>query len=315
MTADGSAQLEAILSAGVVDLDRRPLVAHSSHRLEELDVTLEDGTILPLVLKHLGRDGMLAEALATRPPFMADSWREAVVYTELLSDERRGTARCYGVFTEPREGQSLVLERVVGPDLSGVALPAWIEAARWLGRFHAELRARARTPPRRLLRYDPPAWKRWLGRATSFASNGDRATLEWLAPRHNAAVECLSEVPVTVLHGDFHASNVLIVHCPEGLRICPVDWERAGVGPGPIDLAALTAGGWTDEQRGALTAAYLESCGDLYSSAVNVERALTASRLQLAVQWLGWSRDWQPPSEHRQDWLSEAVLCAKVLEN
>ncbi len=315
MTADGKAQLEAILSADVADLDRRPLVAHSSHRLEELDVTLADGTVLALVLKHLGRDGMLPEALTTRPPFLADSWREAVVYAELLSGDRHGTARCYGVLNELGNGQSLILERITGPDLSRVSLPAWIEAARWLGRFHAELRPRSQLPPRRVLRYDRPAWKRWMGRATSFASDGDHDTLEWLATRHDAAVECLSGVPLTVLHGDFHASNVLVVHGAEGLRICPVDWELAGVGPGPIDLAALTAGDWTDEQRDALAAAYLEACGDLYSPAASIDRALTASRLQLAVQWLGWAPGWRPPPEHRQDWLSEAVRCAKALEN
>ena len=83
------------------------------------------------------------------------------------------------------------------------------------------------------------------------------------------------------------------------MRICPVDWELAGVGPGPIDLAALTAGGWTGAQRQELTGAYLEGCGDLYRAKSSFDRALTAGWLQLAVQWLGWSPGWRPPAEHR----------------
>ena len=309
-----TSRLEALLSTRVVELARRPLVAHSSHRLEELDVTLADGSVLELVLKHLGREGMLSAALTTRPPFLADSWREAVAYTALLSRSRFGTARCYGVLDEPDHGQGLLLERISGADLSESGLEAWMEAARWLGRFHAELRSRSRGAPRRLLRYGRSAWERWMARALGFASEEDRATLEWLATRHGTALESLSALPVTVLHGDFHASNVLVVPEAGGVRICPVDWELAGVGPGPIDLAALTAGGWTGAQRQELTGAYLEGCGDLYRAESSFDRALTAGRLQLAVQWLGWSPDWRPPAEHRQDWLAEAVRCAEELE-
>jgi hypothetical protein len=44
-----------------------------------------------------------------------------------------------------------------------------------------------------------------------------------------------------------------------------------------------------------------------------LEEAMAACRLQLALQWLGWSRDWSPPPEHAQDWLSEAVCVAERL--
>jgi thiamine kinase-like enzyme len=39
----------------------------------------------------------------------------------------------------------------------------------------------------------------------------------------------------------------------EGWRVCPVDWEMAAVGPGLIDLAALTAGWWTAHDSRAVT--------------------------------------------------------------
>jgi hypothetical protein len=55
--------------------------------------------------------------------------------------------------------------------------------------------------------------------------------------------------PLTVIHGEFYASNVLIDDGIDGIRVCPVDWERAAIGPALIDLAALTGGNWTEEQK------------------------------------------------------------------
>jgi Phosphotransferase enzyme family len=79
--------------------------------------------------------------------------------------------------------------------------------------------------------------------STSFA-------IEKLFGNYDRVVERLLEFPVTFLHGEFYASNVLVV-CEEGegWRVCPVDWEMAAVGPGLIDLAALTAGRWTADER------------------------------------------------------------------
>ena len=40
---------------------------------------------------------------------------------------------------------------------------------------------------------------------------------------------------------------------------------------------------------------------------------LKCCRLQQAIQFLGWSRDWTAPPEHAQDWLDEAVTVAEQL--
>ena len=34
------------------------------------------------------------------------------------------------------------------------------------------------------------------------------------------------------------------------------------------------------------------------------EGDLDYARLLLAAQWTGWSPEWKPPAEHRQDWRS-----------
>jgi hypothetical protein len=42
-------------------------------------------------------------------------------------------------------------------------------------------------------------------------------------------------------------------------------------------------------------------------------RALDCCRLQLAVQLLGWARQWTPPATHTQDWLGETFYVADRL--
>jgi hypothetical protein len=81
----------------------------------------------------------------------------------------------------------------------------------------------------------------------------------------------------------------------------------AGVGPGVLDLAAL-ASAWGDEDVALLARAY----GDVLGRPVERE-GLDGARLHLAVQWLGWSREWTPPREHATDWLGEAVRAAERL--
>jgi thiamine kinase-like enzyme len=121
-------------------------------------------------------------------------------------------------------------------------------------------------------------------------------------------------LPVTFIHGEFYASNVLVDD--GGTRVCPVDWEMAALGPGLIDLAALTAGRWTEPEREALVLAYMTALAPRRGwppPRAEFLAALACCRLHLALQWLGWSERWSPPAEHAHDWLHEALALADVL--
>jgi thiamine kinase-like enzyme len=111
-------------------------------------------------------------------------------------------------------------------------------------------------------------------------------------------VDLLGRLPVTLIHGEFYPANVLVA---DG-KIVPIDWEMAGVGPGLLDLAALTTG-WSREDQAAITSAY----GDV------PEAGLDASRLHLALRWLSTPADWIPPPEQAHDWLGEAIGAAERL--
>jgi aminoglycoside phosphotransferase (APT) family kinase protein len=119
-----------------------------------------------------------------------------------------------------------------------------------------------------------------------------------------------------LIHGEFYVSNVLVHETDTGTRICPVDWEMAAIGPGLIDLAALTAGSWSEDERRGFARIYhdaLTPAAGGWQPFDEMVTDLTYCRLHLAVQWLGWSADWMPPREHAQDWLAEATRLAEEL--
>jgi thiamine kinase-like enzyme len=101
---------------------------------------------------------------------------------------------------------------------------------------------------------------------------------------------------------------------PSSGRVCAIDWEMAGIGAGMLDLAALVSGGWRDDERTAMALAYRESLpGHDRPPEDRFLLDLDACLLHVCIQWLGWSPGWEPPPEHRHDWLAHAVELADRL--
>lgn len=301
--------MEKVFGASILSLRRTPSRYSTSFGIENLELSFSDGSVVPVVFKNLSPTALLPEALQTRPDFVYDPAREIEVYRRLLRDTGLGTARLYAARVDPeRDCYWLFLEKVDGVELYQVEeLEIWKQAARWLRAFHDRFAdaVSAGPPPPWLTRCDAGWYRKWMNRAIRFSHPRSRAALERLGSVHEAVVERLSTLEVTVLHGDFYASNVLTSRTESGLRVCPVDWERASVGPRLFDLGSLTTG-WHAEAAAEIAQAYAGSSdADL--------RSLAFCRLQLCIQWLGWSPDWRPPPEHRQDWLSDALRLAAEL--
>ena len=312
----------------VAELERRPSAYSTSFAIDELDVRLDDGTGLRLLFKDLSKQAMVGSAGRIKPAFLYDPLREIETYRTMLGPNRLSTPACYGTFVDRRSGRyGLFLERVPGLELYQVGdFAAWQRVARWLaamhGRFAGETERFAR--PARLLRYDADFYRLWIRRARaawdrsgSARSRGVRRGVERLIRNYDRVVEHLIALPETFIHGEFYASNVLVQETAGGeLRVCAVDWEMAAVGPGPVDLAALTAGGWSADEKADLALAYHAALTPRDGWPPGPERFLVSldyCRLHLAVQWLGWASEWSPPPEHAQDWLAEALsLTAKL---
>jgi Ser/Thr protein kinase RdoA (MazF antagonist) len=300
------------------EIRRRPSEYRTSFPLEELDVTLQDGTELRLVFKDLGWGGLDEEARFAKPEFLHDPLREPAVYESVLAAASTGPPRFYGLVIDPCAGRYwLFVERVEGRELYQVGdVALWQAAAGWVGEMHLRLGGELEryAEEGRLIDYDEAYYRRWMQRAREFAAAPGQArsraeSLDRIAAGYDAVVEGLLDLPKTVIHGEFYASNVLIAGDGAAPRVCPVDWELAASGPGFVDLAALVSGGWSEEDREAIVSAYRSAVGDAFSP-----EQLDLCRLHLAVQWLGWAPpSWTPPEGQRHDWLGEALTLAERL--
>ncbi len=330
MTAPSTVELRAALEAGlrargrghmVTSLERRPSDYATSSALEELDVVLDDGTSLELMFKDLSPAARLEGARRTRPAFVDRPWAEIDAYRTVLARRRLGTATCHASVADPdRDRYWLFLERIRGVELYQIGeLSVWAEVAGWLAVAHDRLAREVVAVPEATpwVRYDGDHFRVWMARALDTHRDGPAGPrLRRLAEGYEQVVKALLDQPRTFVHGELYASNVLVAETAGGRRVCPVDWEMAGFGPALIDLAALVAGTWDDEQREALTRAYY---GAVPRSAAwppprdEFAVALDCCRLHLAVRLLGWSPCWAPPPEHAQDWLEEACRLGERL--
>ena len=302
--------LERVLGRQVRTMARRPNSYCSSFDIEDIEVTGDDGSPLRLVFKDLAAAALTPQARGAKPPALLDACREIEAYLEVLPPAAVEVAHCYGAVTEPSIGRYwLFLEAVDGVPLWQVSgRSAWEEAAMWLAHLHA---GEAPAAHRHLVRYDDAYFGRWIDRAVAFAPAG---SLDAVAAGWTRVVEQLTAWPHTLVHGEYYPSNVLVRRRMAAPRVVPVDWEMAGVGPGLLDLAALSSGGWTRAEQERLALVYLESLPAAgRPSADALLQALAYFRLYIAVQWVGWSQDWSPPPEHAHDWLSEALSLAEEL--
>jgi thiamine kinase-like enzyme len=322
---------------------RRRSAYSSSYALENLHVELDGGQTVRLVLKDTSPLSVLAYQHHVRPDLVYCPEREIEVYETIL-DPRLGTPICFGSTAEGSKRYWLFLERVVGRPLWQFGrLQPWCEAAVWLASLHSQLSSEKYplgiSSSKYLVRYDDRFFATWLARADAFLSDKFavvpktvRRRFYRLIDRFHHVLAHLSRLPKAFIHGEFFAANVLVRRrvnqaspgvstsswCagPLNSHICPIDWEMAGIGPGLLDLAALTAGKWSADAKQAMIRAYYHglSSDHLWPGPLeDMVEAVDYCQLQLCLQWLGWSSSWAPPEQHAFDWLDEALRLANKL--
>jgi aminoglycoside phosphotransferase (APT) family kinase protein len=301
----------------IESLEIRPSPYRTSFPLDELHVTLGDGRQVRLIRKLLSLRTLSPNASAAKRAELFDAWREVEVYRRVLADARLGTAAFIGAgVCSDASGPWLVLEHVQGVEMYQVgAMESWCTAAAWLATMHERL-AWAATDgalASSLIRQGWDTWSRSMQRALEVGLGTVPArTRARLAAAHDAVITLLEGMPVRLLHGDAYASNIILDDPQTPQRVCAVDWEMASLGPALLDLAALTAGSWSQDAVSHLASAYvgaLPVSSSWRHDRTAFETALDACRLQVAVQWLGWRGDWVPPPDHLHDWVAMANTC------
>lgn len=298
--------LEELLGEPVQVLRRRPIPYGSTYAIEELEA-VHAGGVRRLVFKDLSAPAVSG----AKPALAVDPQREVAAYRDVLGPRRIDAPTCLGAIADAATGRYwLFLERIEGDLLWQVGTPeTWDLAAALLARMHAQGAPPAASP---LVRYDAEWFRLWPRRARAITG---AASLDRVIDGYDRVIERLTSWPVTFVHGEFYPSNVIVQRSSDGPRVRPVDWEMAGAGPGLLDVAALTAGHWSDAEAERLALAYLAGW---QPQGAGPERddfldALEHCRLHVALQWLGWSETWSPPVEHAQDWLAIALRHAERL--
>lgn len=324
------AALDQLLTGGarprrIIDLETRPLPYASSFAIEELDVRFDDGSGVDLVCKDTSQGSMLPEARRIKPGFLYDPVREIATYESILAPLGISAPQFYGSVIDRGRGRYwLFLERVNGSPLTEIGdFEVWRQVSGWLARMHCRVareslaRAAAAVP---LVRYDRAHCRLWIDRARAHLvhdtldDRSRRIRFAWLASRYEAVVEEIAALPTGFVHGEFFASNVLVETAGGNLRVRPLDWERAGIGPALLDLAALTAGTWTDDERTELAVRYhaeLDPASERWLPRDVFTRGLDCCRMGIAMQHIGWAKRWTPPATHAQDWFGEALHAAE----
>ena len=276
-----AAGLSSILGEKVTVLAREPHAYWSTHPAEVVTCRPGGGTALRLLCKYSG--GVDSTAHGHRGGVAY----EAEVYRRVLASAESSSPHFYGTHIDPATGWIwLVLEYLDGclrlQMASGNA--ALRRAARWLGAFHAaQERPLGELSHTFLARYDEKYYAGWARRARRFA-RPLAGSVPWFAAVCDAAGEILEPLlgaPQTVIHGEFYPKNVLV---RDG-RVSPVDWESAALGPGEIDLAALTEN-WGERISRACVVSYLRARGPGGDPAA-IGRRLDAARAYLCFRWLG----------------------------
>jgi thiamine kinase-like enzyme len=309
-TEDLRSAIEKIFSRPVLNVNRQLSPYSSSYSLEELEIAFLDGGTATVIFKNLGPDAMLQKARAVKPGFLYNPLREIQVYCSVLAQLNAGTPKLYGaVVEETIDRYWLFIEKVTAEQLYECGdIQIWLDAARWLARFHASAaceRTRAQSVAPQILDHDKAYYWRWFHRAHD--SVGSR--LDKMMTGYQRVVDVLVALPRTLIHGEFYASNILIQAQENSLRICPVDWEMAAIGPGLLDVAALASGNWKREERLRIVEAYYSALPDALRPK-NLTTAFDCCQLHMALQWLGWSDNWSPYPAHAHDWLNEALRLA-----
>ena len=131
----------------VVRLKSTPCDDWTSFSLVDLEIELEDGTVLRLLLKDLGLKNLHETARQIKPGFLYNPLREIKTYEEILAPNCFGTAHYYGAVVRSDEDRFwLFLEKLSGLRICAVNdFCAWLEAARWLARLHARFMGEGNT--------------------------------------------------------------------------------------------------------------------------------------------------------------------------
>jgi aminoglycoside phosphotransferase (APT) family kinase protein len=231
---------ERCLGMPVTAVRELPAPASTSYAARRLMLDLADGRTLDVFVKDFGASPHAAGVALRRGA------RERYVYERVLAGQDLGTPELHGVVWEDEPGGRhwLLLEFVQGRTLRQSPIEDWIAAAGWLGRLHGTIAGREAelARPGLLLNYDVAYFRDMAKRALQAVGSRSGSLHRRLAAAldgYGAMIERVGSIRPTLVHGSYRPKNILVGTWATPVRICPIDWELAAVGPQLHDLACM----------------------------------------------------------------------------
>ena len=255
-------------------------------------VGLTNDEEIRLFLKDFGSYERPKEGMETRRA------RELFVYESLLEGAGLGTARYYGSVWKPLEQKYwLFLEFVHGMPVRHLDFQHWVRAAAWLGRFHSSFAPRLEELEKcpLLERYDADYFRSRANlarRSVSQISSELSTRLADVLEVYDGLIDSMVSGPKTLLHGAYLPFQILADADAREPRICPVDWELAGVGSPLYDFAFLSDG-FEGDQLAGLMDSYMSTSSEVRParlSQADLRFQVKSFRLFRTINWLGETR-------------------------
>jgi aminoglycoside phosphotransferase (APT) family kinase protein len=203
--------------------------------------------------------------------------RETHFYAELAPLTPVATPRCFASEVDPDTGESLLLLEDLGWARSGCTVAGCsAEEARLavdtLARLHARwwadpaldeklwLRRRSRLAPEQLAQHFQESWPSFVAKLRRPPDEAALRAASWMG-RHLERVTnlFLTEPPLTLVHQDYAADNMLFTGPADPRGIVVIDWQLAEQGRAAMDLACFLGGSVDPALRRAHESALLAS--------------------------------------------------------
>ena len=282
----------------LVSIQREANDYASSYPSEILACQFADGSARRLFLKYMAT----VEEGHRDHGFRGGLAYEGRVYSELLRDVMRPAF--HGLHTGRDGTLWLILEFLD----DAVRLQhaedesAFLQAAAWLGKFHAVQEQRlAAARPAGIRVHDAEFCRGWARRTNEFAGDWHRRA-PWLAgvcADFDKVIATLLAAPPTLVHGEFYPHNILYRED----AIFAVDWESAAIGAGELDLAALSEG-WPEDAETECQRTYAVARWPAGAPPSFAKRC-AAARVFMQLRWLGEHPGWTQREEEAQWRLAE----------
>ena len=278
------------------ELRRRALRTSRSFRTERVRVILDGGESVRVFFKDLDPRHQTEKAQQVRAFDFAPGRREVRMYQSVLSPARFGTPHLYASRWEPEQDIYWLFLEDAGSTLvrNSHDMTPWVAAARWIARFHAATRSLPDSQTGFLPQFDRRHYRRCADTVQRILPDLDareRRVVGRGLDCYAGQIDRLSALPRNVIHGQFFGQNIVLRRGGPVHAIAVVDWESAAMGPGLFDLASLTAGRWTREQRQSMWAAYVAQYQNETGQQIDREsfrRDLCTVALYQSLEWIGW---------------------------